>query len=154
METMTETTSVEKEIAIAASPEAVWQFLVYPDKVTRWMGQAATIDPRPGGVYRVEVCPGNTAHREVVELDPPRRLVYTWGWEPDGKSSVPVGSTTVEIELVATDDGTMLRLSHRGLPNAEDAQSHAHGWDHYVGRLAVVASGGDPGPDPWATGDV
>ena len=50
------------------------------------MGQSASFDPRPGGLYRVEVMPGNTARGEFVELDPPRRLVFTCGWE-SGKAS-------------------------------------------------------------------
>jgi uncharacterized protein YndB with AHSA1/START domain len=154
METTAETTSVEREIAIAASPETVWQFLVDPDKATRWMGQAASFDPRPGGVYRVEVIPGDTARGEFVELDPPRRLIYTWGWEEGRASKVVPGSTTIEIELVPNDDGTTLRFSHRGLPSAESAQSHAHGWDHYLERLGIVAGGGDPGADPWVTGNM
>ena len=42
--------------------------------------------------------------------------------------------------------GTTVRLTHRGLP--EDAiGDHTGGWDHYLGRLAVVVAGGDPGPD-------
>jgi uncharacterized protein YndB with AHSA1/START domain len=153
METATETTtSVEREIAIAARPETVWEFLVDPDKATRWMGQAASLDPRPGGLYRVEVIPGNTARGEFVEVDPPRRLVYTWGWEDGKASSVRPGSTTVEIELVPDGNGTKLRFVHHCLPGAESAQSHAHGWDHYFARLAIAARGGDPGPDPWLTG--
>ena len=154
METTTET-SVERELAIAASPETVWQFLVDPDKAARWMGVAVSLDPRPGGLYRVEVVNGHTARGEFVELDPPRRLVHTWGWEePDenGANAVPPGSTTVEIELVPTDDGTTLRFSHRDLPHAAAAEKHAHGWDHYLERLVVVAGGGDPGPDAWLTG--
>ena len=54
MEATTETTAVEREIAIAASPETVWQFLVDPDKAIRWMGQTASFDPRPGGAYRID----------------------------------------------------------------------------------------------------
>lgn len=154
METTAETTSVEREIAIAASPETVWEFLVDPEKATRWMGQSASFDPRPGGEYRVEVIPGEIARGEFVELDPPRRLVYTWGWDPGSKSSVPPGSTTVEIELVPDGDGTTLRFAHRGLPGADAAQSHAHGWDHYLERLAVVARGDDPGRDPWIDGQM
>jgi uncharacterized protein YndB with AHSA1/START domain len=154
METTRETTSVEREVAIGASPEAVWEFLVDPDKATRWMGQKATFEPRPGGLYRVEVIPGNTAAGEFVELDPPRRLVFTWGWEPGGAGTLPVGSSTVEIDLVPDGDGTLLRFSHRDLPSAEAVQSHAHGWDHYLERLAVAATGGDPGPDPWLTGEM
>lgn len=154
METTRETTSVEREVAIGASPEAVWEFLVDPDKATRWMGQKASFEPRPGGLYRVEVIPGNTAVGEFVELDPPRRLVFTWGWEPGGAGTLPVGSSTVEIELVPESDGTLLRFSHRDLPSAEAAQRHAHGWDHYLERLAVVAAGDDPGPDPWLSGEM
>jgi uncharacterized protein YndB with AHSA1/START domain len=154
MEATGETTAVEREVAIAASPEAVWEFLVDPDKATRWMGESAEFEPRPGGLYRVDVIPGNTAAGEFVELDPPRRLVFTWGWEPGGRGTVPVGTSTVEIELVPTDEGTTLRFTHRGLPDEAAAQSHAHGWDHYLGRLVTAASGGDPGPDPWVSGEM
>ena len=154
MEATGETTAVERELAIAASPEAVWEFLVDPDKATRWMGQSATFEPRPGGLYRVEVIPGNTAAGEFVELDPPRRLVFTWGWEPGGSGRVPVGTSTVEIELLPTDEGTMLRFTHRGLPDEDAAQSHAHGWDHYLERLVIAAAGGDAGPDPWVAGEM
>jgi uncharacterized protein YndB with AHSA1/START domain len=48
------------------------------------MGEQATFDVRPGGIYRVGVIPGNTARGEFVEVDPPHRLVFTWGWE-DGR---------------------------------------------------------------------
>jgi hypothetical protein len=67
---------------------------------------------------------------------------------------VPTGSSTVEIELVPNGMGTTLRFAHRGLPSDEAAQSHAHGWDHYLERLAVAARGGDPGPDPWLSGEM
>jgi uncharacterized protein YndB with AHSA1/START domain len=148
METSIDTTSVEREIAIAASPETVWEFLVDSDKATRWMGTSASLDPRPGGGYRVQVIPANTAVGEFVELDPPRRLVYTWGWEPGGGSSLPPGATRIEIDLIPDGDGTRLLFAHRDLPTAEEARRHGLGWDHYLGRLATIAAGGDPGPDP------
>jgi uncharacterized protein YndB with AHSA1/START domain len=155
METTTET-SVEREIAIAASPETVWQFLVDPEKAVLWMGQTASLDPRPGGEYRVGVIPGHSASGEFVEVDEPHRLVFTWGWEPDadGPNAVPPGSSTIEIELVAAGDGTMLRFTHRDLPTPKSAESHAHGWNHYLDRLAVAAPGGDPGVDPWISGGM
>jgi uncharacterized protein YndB with AHSA1/START domain len=156
MQSATETTTVTREIAIDASPETVWQFLVDPDRATRWMGQAAELDPRPGGLYRVDVIPGHTARGEFVEVDPPHRLVHTWGWDPgdEGKSAVPPGSSTVEIELVPDGDGTLLRFTHRDLPDSAQAESHGHGWDHYLERLAIAAPGGDPGEDPWVRGDM
>jgi uncharacterized protein YndB with AHSA1/START domain len=147
MEATGESTAVEREVAIASTPEAVWEFLVDPDKATRWMGQSAAFEPRPGGLYRVEVIPGNTAAGEFVELDPPRRLVFTWGWELGGRGTLPVATSTVEIELVPTDEGTTLRFTHRGLPDEAAAQSHAHGWDHYLERLVIAAGGDDPGVD-------
>jgi uncharacterized protein YndB with AHSA1/START domain len=151
MEATTETLAVERELAIDARPETVWEFLVDPEKASRWMGQHASFDPRPGGIYLVQVIPGNTAKGEFVELDPPRRLVYTWGWEPgqEATHSVPPGSTTVTIELVPNGTGTTLRFSHTGLPSAAAADSHAHGWDHYLERLAIAARGDEPGEDPW-----
>ena len=155
METTTTTTEApvyERELQIDASPETVWEFLVDPEKVARWKGLPATaFDARPGGTYRIEIIPGHVASGAFVELERPRRLVYTWGWEPgaDGPNAVPPGSSTVEIELEPVGAGTRLRFTHRGLPGIEAAQSHAEGWNHYLDRLATVAQGGDPGRDPW-----
>jgi uncharacterized protein YndB with AHSA1/START domain len=143
---------VVREVAIAARPETVWEFLVDPDKLVRWMGVAASIQPRPGGVYSVEVVPGNVARGEVVEVDRPRRLVVTWGWDPASNSPVPAGSTAVEFELLTDPNGTLLRLTHRRLPDSAAASSHADGWGHYLVRLASVAIGAEPGTDPWIKG--
>lgn len=153
MDVMTESTSIEREIAIAARPETVWQLLVDPKLAIRWMGMAASFDFRRGGRYRVDVIPGHTASGEFVEIDPPRRLVYTWGWERE-ESAVPPGSSTVIFELLPRGDGTLLRFTHRDLPGAESAASHSHGWDHYFERLAIIASGGDAGVDPWIAGPM
>jgi uncharacterized protein YndB with AHSA1/START domain len=158
MGSVTEQTALVRELTIAARPETVWEFLVDPEKATRWMGIEATLDPRPGGVYRVTVLPANVASGSFVEVDPPRRLVFTWGWEPGGfggpGAAAKPGSTTIEIELEPQGEGTHLRFTHRDLPNAEATASHGHGWDHYLERLAAAASGGDPGRDPWLDGEM
>ena len=148
MESTTERVAITRELEIDASPETVWEFLVDPEKIVRWKGTAATFDPRPGGRHRTEVIPSHTAVGEVLEIDPPRRLVLSWGWE-SGEAAVPAGSTTIEYELLAEGAGTRLLFTHRDLPGKEAADSHATGWDHYHERLAVAATGGDPGSDPW-----
>jgi uncharacterized protein YndB with AHSA1/START domain len=156
LESATEIHAVERELTIEARPETVWEFLVDPEKATAWMGQKASFDPRPGGLYRVDVIPGHTAAGEFVEIEAPRRLVYTWGWEEgeSGPNAVPPGSSTIEIELVPEGDGTRLRFVHRNLPDGEATASHAHGWDHYLARLVSAAVGSDPGPDPWISGEM
>jgi uncharacterized protein YndB with AHSA1/START domain len=133
------------EVRIDASPETVFAFFTDPDKMTRWKGRTAKLDARPGGVYRVDINDRAVAAGEFLELDPPRRLVITWGWE--GSDAVPPGSSTVEVTLTPDGAGTLLRLEHRDLPAGEGA-AHRDGWEHFLPRLATAASGGDPGPDP------
>jgi uncharacterized protein YndB with AHSA1/START domain len=157
MERTTERLSLQREIEIAAAPETVWEFLVDPDKARRWWGTSVFVDLRPEGRYRVELSRGRTVVGEFVELDPPRRLVYSFGWEAgsgDLASLVPPGSSTVEIELIPRAGGTTLRIVHRDLPDAESLGSHGGGWDHYLERLSIAAAGGDPGPDPWSAGEM
>lgn len=152
MESTTERVAVARELVIDASPETVWEFLVDPEKIVRWKGTAASFDPRAGGTHRTEVIPKHVAVGEVIEIDPPRRLVLSWGWEA-GETAVPPGSTTIEYELVPEGAGTRLKFTHSELPSQEAADSHATGWDHYHERLAVAAAGGDPGRDPWLDGE-
>jgi hypothetical protein len=60
---------------------------------------------------------------------------------------VPPGSSLIEIDLIDHDGGTLLRLTHNGLPNAAQCASHDRGWAHYLGRLTMAAAGRDPGID-------
>jgi uncharacterized protein YndB with AHSA1/START domain len=76
---------------------------------------------------------------------PQEKVVFTFGWE-EKDHPIPAGSTTVEISLHPEGEKTRVRLVHRGLP-ADAVAEHTHGWDHYLDRLVVVATGGDPGPD-------
>jgi uncharacterized protein YndB with AHSA1/START domain len=149
MDAVTDTAVYERTIEIDASLETVWEFFVEPNKVMRWMGIDVELEPRPGGIYRCNVIPGHTALGEFVEVDKPRRIVFTWGW--DGNEGVPPGSSTIEAELTPEGNGTSVRFVHKNLPSAEAVASHAEGWDHYLARLELAAAGGDPGEDPWVT---
>jgi uncharacterized protein YndB with AHSA1/START domain len=136
---------LEREILIDASPETIFELLTVPEKHVLWDGTEADLDPRPGGVYRVLVAGTHQAAGEFVEVVPNERVVLTFGWDqPD--HPIPPGSTRVVYELVPDGNKTLVRLTHSGL--SDDAVSdHTEGWDHYLGRLNVVATGGDPGPD-------
>ena len=82
---------------------------------------------------------------EYVLVEPPSRVVFTWGWE--GNPDLPPGSTTVEITLVPDGDGTIVRLRHGGLPDDDWREQHVGGWRRYLDRLTVAGAGGEPGPD-------
>jgi uncharacterized protein YndB with AHSA1/START domain len=142
-------TVVEREVRIAARPETVFDFFVDPEKMTRWKGRQAELDACPGGIYRVELSDRDIARGEYLEIDPPRRVVFSWGWEgqESGEHAVPPGSSRVEVELSPEGDGTLVRLRHLDLP-AEAREIHGQGWDLYLGRLAKAAAGEEPGPDP------
>ncbi len=140
---------VEREIRIAASPQTIFSFLTDPAKMVLWKEITAELEPHPGGTYRVNVTGHDIARGKYVEVVPYSRVVFTWGWEGEG-NPVPPGSSTVEITLMPDGDGTIVRLRHSGLKVAKQRKEHAMGWEHFLERLAIVASGGDPGPDPWA----
>jgi uncharacterized protein YndB with AHSA1/START domain len=139
---------IELTVRLDASPAEVFAFLTDAERYVRWQGVKAELDPRPGGVYRVWMDADTVARGEYVEVDPPRRVVFTWGWE--GNDAVPPGSSTVELDLDADGEGTILVLRHTGLPDGEAAAMHEEGWRFFTGRLMVAAGGGDPGPMPAA----
>ena len=105
---------VEREVRIAAPPETVFDFFVDPHKMMQWKGRTAELEPWPGGIYRVEINDEATVRGEYVELDRPRRVVFTWGWEgqESGVHAVPPGSSRVEVDLIPDGDGTLVRLRH------------------------------------------
>ena len=125
---------VEVEQRIAASRETVFSYLTDPAKFVQWMGVGAELDPKPGGRFRIDADGAHIAVGEYREVDPPHRLVMTWGWE--GRPDVPPGSTSVEITLEAEGSETILRIRHGGLPDEKERASHRGGWQMYSGRLA------------------
>lgn len=130
---------------IAASPATVFGFFTDSERWAAWQGVGGTVDPRAGGALRVIMPDAAAASGQFIEVVPPRRIVFTWGWEGN-EIPVPPGSSTVTIELEPADNGTLLRLTHSGLP-ADVAELHRKGWERYLDRLALRATGEDPGPD-------
>jgi uncharacterized protein YndB with AHSA1/START domain len=142
---MTDPLVVRREVQIAAPPATVFAFLTDPEKILRWMGTEATVEPHPGGLYLLNVSGTDIARGQFTEVIPVHRLAYSFGWE--GNEGIPPGSSLIEIDLLEEAGGTLLRMTHSGLPDMEACANHEQGWTHYLGRLAVAAAGGDPGPD-------
>src|SRR3954466_16049375 len=74
--------TLEHEVRIAAEPETVFGYFTDPLKMVEWMGAEATLDPRPGGLFRIGFRPSdavadfvggggvNTVLGEFVEVEP------------------------------------------------------------------------------------
>jgi hypothetical protein len=115
--------------------------------MVEWIGTEATLDPRPGGVCRINPTGHAVMSGQFLEVDPPHRIVFTWGWETS-LYSTPPQSTVVEVSLTREGEETVVRLAHRGLRTGA-AAFHRTGWAHYLPRLAQIADGDQPTTDPW-----
>jgi uncharacterized protein YndB with AHSA1/START domain len=140
---VTEPGTIEQKLRIRARPETVWRYWTDPERMCDWWGTAAQLDPRPGGICRVELGGGPVMRGEYVELVPHERIVFTFGWEAtDGAPAVAPGSTRVEVTLTPHGDDTILVLRHTGIPAAQ-RDEHRSGWEHF---LAVLAAGAGAHP--------
>ncbi len=133
------THALTKTIWIDAPPEVVFSYLVEADKLARWTGQGAEVDPVPGGVYRLEMGTGGVIAATIVEIEPPRLLFY----EVHSHGT----RNRVEVTIAPEAGGSRIEVSHTGLVDPFGAIA-ARGWDHHLARLSVIATGGAPGPDP------
>jgi len=130
------TTTVERTIRIAARPETVWAYWTDPELLREWWGAAVAFDTSPGGDYLIEMAHGPVMGGEFVELVPHERIVFTFGWVPaEGLPEIAVGSTRVEVTLVADGADTVLTLRHHDVP-AVFASEHGAGWAEHLGVLA------------------
>jgi uncharacterized protein YndB with AHSA1/START domain len=130
--------SLERELLIAARPETVFPYFTDPERIVRWMGTTAELEPTPGGIFRIDYNGTDVARGEYLEVDPPRRLVFTWGWEAPGDATPP-GASTVEVTLTPDGTGTRVTLRHSGLP-IDAVAGHGVGWDQFLPTLATVAA--------------
>jgi uncharacterized protein YndB with AHSA1/START domain len=141
-------TEFSTSIDIQAPPEVVFAHLVDAQRMVAWMGQRADLQPVVGGGFAVDIN-GVPFRGEYLEVDPPRRVVVSWGMA--GSDDLPPGASRVEFTLRPIPLGTALTLRHTGLPETR-ARTHAAGWANYLGRLRLAASGTDPGADLWTPG--
>ena len=97
----------------------------------------AEIDLRPVGKYRIHMRePDGTEHKASSvyrEIDPPKKLVYSWGWDGDH----PVKDSTVTLELIDLGNATEVVLTHSGIAHDVERQKHTHGWTAIVDKLAA-----------------
>jgi uncharacterized protein YndB with AHSA1/START domain len=131
---------VEQTVRISARPETVWKYWIDPQRICDWWGAAAELDPRPGGLCRVEMGGGPVMRGEYLELVPYERLVFSFGWEPTNNSpAIAPGESRVEVTLIEDSGDTVLTLRHTGIPAAA-AERHADGWSHFLPLLTAAAS--------------
>jgi uncharacterized protein (TIGR03086 family) len=136
----------EKSVLVPLSADETFTLITEPDRLRRWQVVTARVDLRAGGDYRWTIIPGHSVAGTFIEVEPGRRVVFSWGWE--GSADLPPGASTVIITLEPAAGGTLVHLTHEGLTSEQEA-SHAAGWTHYLGRL-LAAAAGDAGPDEWA----
>ena len=137
----------EKSVLVPLGADETFALITQPDRLRRWQAITARVDLRAGGAYRWTIIPGHTACGTFTEVEPGKRVVFTWGWEDS--EELPPGASTVIVTLEPAEGGTLVRLVHEGL-TGEQAASHAEGWSHYLGRLVTAATQGDAGADEWA----
>jgi uncharacterized protein YndB with AHSA1/START domain len=121
-------------VRINAQPSEVFPYFTDPDLMVQWIGEWADLHAEPGGEFALDI--NKTPVRgHYVEIDPPRRVVFTWGVA--GNDTLPPGSTTVEVVLTADNDETLVELFHHELP-AADFPGHLEGWTGMLARLHTL----------------
>jgi uncharacterized protein YndB with AHSA1/START domain len=132
---------LEVRRTIRASRQRVFDAWTKAEELKAWHAPGpltvslAEIDLRPGGKYRIHMRePDGTEHRVsgvYLEVDPPTKVVYSWGWDGDH----PVKDSTVTIELFERGDATEVVLTHAGITHDQERASHEHGWTSIMDKL-------------------
>jgi uncharacterized protein YndB with AHSA1/START domain len=127
------------QLELEAAPAEVWRYWTEPARMVCWMGDVATLQPWPGGTFRVEYKRGDVAAGEFLDAERPQFLAFTWGWEEEG-SLTPPGSSRVEVIFEELEGSrTLLRMRHTNQPAAA-LQNHDAGWRFFLPRLAEAVT--------------
>jgi uncharacterized protein YndB with AHSA1/START domain len=132
---------------LPAPPPVVFDAFADPDKLARWWGPAGftapsvDFEPRAGGSYRIEMQPpeGDPFHLvgEFREVDPPRRLVFTFVWEPPDPDDV---ETLVELSFRDLGDSTEVAFAQGEFKTEPRRELHRDGWSEGFDRLEALLS--------------
>jgi uncharacterized protein YndB with AHSA1/START domain len=134
---MSQPFSLEREILIHAGRETVFRFFTDSERFARWWGPGSRIEPRVAGAVKICYPGGVIASGEVAEIEPPRRIAFSYGYE----SGEPIGpgESLVTIELEDAAGGTRLRLTH-ACPSEAVRDAHDPGWRYQLAVFAKVAA--------------
>lgn len=114
--------------------EKVWRAWTDPQALSRWFGPGDTqsvtkarLDVRVGGAYSIAFRTEDGQEHRVggvyQEVEPGRRLVFSWAWQ-----STPERVSRVTVQLTPVDGGTELDFRHDRFFNEEAQSNHARGW--------------------------
>lgn len=142
---MSETISHYFEVYIRSTPEKVWQALTDGAMTANYYyGTAVESDWKNGSTYQYSMPDGNAMiSGEVVESDPPRKLVTTFQphWDEESEKS---GLSKVTYELTPVGDAVRLTLLHEGIdPALKMAQGVVHGWSAILSGLKTYIETGE-----------
>jgi uncharacterized protein YndB with AHSA1/START domain len=128
---------LDRDVLIQAAPETVFRFFQDTARWARWWGPGSTIDPRPGGKVYIRHPNGIETVGEVLEIEPPERLVFTYGYASG--NPIPPGGSRVTIRLAPDPAGTRLSLLHE-FADAATCDQHVQGWRFQLSLFANVVA--------------
>ena len=134
---------LEIKRVISAPRDRVYAAWTDPAQLKQWFGpenvqtRDLVADARVGGEFRWDLVDSEgekmTMRGEFRELQPGKKVVFTWRWEDDEVWENHI--SVVTIELSDRDGGTELRLIHEQLPNEQSRDGHNGGWNSALDKL-------------------
>jgi uncharacterized protein YndB with AHSA1/START domain len=113
----------------------VWRAISDPGELSRWFGDETVLELRPGAEGAMIWKDHGSFALRVEEVEPPRRLVWSWVHEP-GVPFSDAPATKVEWTLVERDDGgTTLHLRESGFRTDLHLRQNTDGWGEELEQL-------------------
>jgi uncharacterized protein YndB with AHSA1/START domain len=142
---------LERTVVIRATPETVFRFFTDSSRWAQWWGAGSTIDAEPGGKVYIRHPNGVETLGEVLEVEAPGRILFTYGYA-SGKPIAPGGSR-VTIRLEPDTAGTRLQLRHE-FAEAGARDEHVQGWRFQLSLFSnavsnEVCAGAESTVDRW-----